>query len=217
MTYCLAIATASGLVFGSDSRTNAGIDYVTAHSKMHVITPAPNRLFVLLSAGNLATTQEVINTIGRDLDSADGRDSLCSCEYLFEAAKYVGQLSFRIQQEHLSALQANGVDGSTTLILGGQIGARPPGIFLIYPQGNAISASPQTPFLQIGESKYGKPMLDRIGTHDLPLQDAARLALVSLDATMRSNLTVGPPFEIALYPNDAFRISQHMSFEANDP
>lgn len=217
MTYCLAIATGAGLVFGSDSRTNAGVDYVTRYSKMHVFTPDPDRLFVVLSAGNLATTQEVLNVVARDLDATDGRECLRTCAYLFEVADYLGRVSVAAQQHHQAALAAGGIDGSTTLIVGGQIRGQAPGLFLVYPQGNTIAASPETPYLQIGESKYGKPMLDRIGDGLTSLEDAARLALVSLDATMRSNVTVGPPFEIAIYRADAFQIGQRLKIEAHSP
>ena len=217
MTYCLAIAVNEGLVFASDSRTNAGIDYVTSYSKMHVCQPADDRLFVILSAGNLATTQDVLNRLQRDLEASDGRQSLANVQYPFEAAHYLGHLSRQAQGEHLTALSGSGVDATTTLILGGQIRGHMPQIFLIYPQGNHISASPETPYLQIGENKYGKPMLDRIGLPTLPLTDAARLALVSLDATVRSNLTVGHPLEVAIYPTDSFNISWRETFREDSP
>lgn len=217
MTYCVGLSLNDGLVFASDSRTNAGVDYVTTYSKMHLFTPAPDRLFVILSAGNLATTQEVINHIQRDIDYPTGGPSLATVKYLFEAAEYVGKISQQVQQEHSLAFSQTGISGETTLLLGGQIAGRPHGLMLIYPQGNYITSSPQTPYLQIGESKYGKPALDRIANPGLSLNEGARLTLVSLDATTRSNITVGPPFEVATYPKDSLQLSCRCSFEETNP
>ncbi len=217
MTYCIGICLDDGLVFASDSRTNAGVDYVTTYSKMYVFGPAPDRLFVILSAGNLATTQEVMNHIQRDLDHPGPNGSLMSVRYLFEAADYVGRVSLEVQHEHAGALQQSGISGDTTLILGGQIQGQPHGLMLIYPQGNYIHASPETPYLQIGESKYGKPSVDRIVKPTLSLAEGARLALVSLDATSRSNITVGPPFEVGMYTKDSLQLGRYAKFEAEDP
>lgn len=217
MTYCVGFSLDDGLVFASDSRTNAGVDYVTTYSKMHVFAPAPDRLFVILSAGNLATTQEVINHIQRDIDYPPTTPNLTNVKYLFEAAEYVGRISQQVQQEHAQAFSKSGVSGATTLLIGGQILGQPHGLIMIYPQGNYISSSPQTPYLQIGESKYGKPALDRISHPGLSLSEGARLALVSLDATTRSNITVGPPFEVAIYPKDSMQLSCRCSFDETDP
>lgn len=134
MTYCLGLCLDEGLVFASDSRTNAGVDYVTTYSKMHVFQPAPDRLFVILSAGNLATTQEVMNHIQRDIDYPCGGNNLVNARYLFEAAEYVGRVSVQVQREHSAALSQSGVSGETTLLIGGQISGQPHGLMLIYPQ-----------------------------------------------------------------------------------
>jgi len=217
MTYCVGLNFDEGLVFASDSRTNAGVDYVTTYSKMHMFSPAPDRLFVILSAGNLATTQEVINHIQRDIDYPPSTPNLTNVKYLFEAAEYVGKISQQVQQEHSHAFSSSGVSGETTLLLGGQILGQPHGLIMIYPQGNYISSSPQTPYLQIGESKYGKPALDRISHPGLSLSEGAKLSLVSLDATTRSNITVGPPFEVAIYPKDSLQLSCRCSFDESDP
>ena len=216
MTYCVGLSLEDGLVFASDSRTNAGVDYVTTYSKMHVFTPSPDRLFVILSAGNLATTQEVINHIQRDLDYPSGGPNLANVRYLFEAAEYVGGVSLGVQKEHGTALAQSGVSGETTLLVGGQIAGQPHGLMLIYPQGNYITSSPETPYLQIGESKYGKPALDRIVHPGLSLNQGARLALVSLDATTRSNITVGPPFELATYEKDSLVLGCRCRFDSDD-
>ena len=175
MTYCVGLCLDEGLVFASDSRTNAGVDYVTTYSKMHIFTPAPDRLFVILSAGNLGITQEVVNHIQRDLDYPADGPNLANVRYLFEAAEYVGQVSLQVQQAHGAALASSGVSGETTLLLGGQIAGQQHGLMLIYPQGNYITASHQTPYLQIGESKYGKPAIDRIVSPQLSLNQGARL------------------------------------------
>jgi putative proteasome-type protease len=221
MTYRLGIAVDVGLVLASDSRTNAGIDYVTSYSKLHLFTPAADRLFVLLSAGNLATTQEIMNRVRRDLSRAEqGRlqaPTLASVDYLFEAADYLGRVSLAVQDQHGPALAQQGISAQATLILGGQIAGQPPGLYMIYPQGNYFAASPETPYLQIGENKYGKPVLDRLARSCMVLEDAARLCLVSLDATARSNVTVGPPYELALYPRNALALSHRLKLEPDAP
>ncbi len=213
MTYCLAIRLEQGLVFASDSRTNAGVDYVTTYRKMHVLQPAADRLFVVLSAGNLATTQEISYHVERDLAQFTNTINPANVSYLFEAAEYLGRVSQAVQQRHAPALNASGVSGETSLILGGQIQGQAPEIFLIYPQGNYITASDETPYLQIGETKYGKPILDEALHLGLSLEAAARIALVSLENTTRSNVTVGPPFEVSLYARDSLALSHHMRFE----
>jgi len=226
-----------GLVFASDSRTNAGVDYISTYSKMHVFQPAPDRIFVILAAGNLGTTQAVLNRILRHLDDhhagrgTEGREeadspgvekrkspddappNLLKARHLFEVADYIGALSVAVQRKYAHSLREAGATGEASFILGGQIAGQPHGLYLIYPQGNAIMATPETPFLQIGESKYGKPPLDYVGHSHLSLEDAARLCLVSQIVTRRSNLTVGPPFELALVPADSLRVSRRLKFE----
>lgn len=222
MTYCIGYRLEQGLVLASDARTSAGVDYISSYSKMHVFQPGPDRLFVLLAAGSLATTQAVVSWIRRDLDrpadlETGGLRDLRHCDYLFEAAAYVGRVSLAVQRENGEALQQAGISAAATFILGGQIGSEPHGLFLIYPQGNAIMATRETPFLQIGESKYGKPPLDNVGHANLSLEDAARLCLISEVITHRSNLTVGPPFELAVIPAGQHAISQHLRIDAQDP
>lgn len=222
MTYCVGYWLEAGLVMASDSRTNAGVDYISTYSKMHVFQPAPDRLFVLLAAGNLATTQAVVSAIRRDLDrdieaECNGRGDLRQCNYLFEAAAYVGGVSVAMQKQNEAELRSVGVSPEATFILGGQIGSEPHGLYLIYPQGNAIMASRETPYLQIGESKYGKPPLDNVGHTNLSLNDAAKLVVMSQVLTQRSNLTVGPPFELAVIPRGSLAIARRLRLEADDP
>lgn len=217
MTYCLGMLLDDGMVMASDSRTNAGVDYVTTFSKMRIFHPAPDRFFVLLSAGNLATTQELIHQLHKDLNVPSDLGNLLSVSTLFEAANYIGAVSQRIQQNHQYALAQSGISGEVSLILGGQIRGEPSQLMLIYPQGNAIHASPQTSYLQIGESKYGKPALDRIIEPSMSLGDGARLCLVSLDATSGSNITVGPPYEICIYRADSFTCNERYLYTDTDP
>lgn len=217
MTYCLALRVKDGIVFGADTRTNAGVDYVTAYRKLHVFGDFPDRLLVLLTAGNLGVSQEVCNWIYRDLLATDGRESLRTARHLFEAADYLGRVSRAIQDRHAAAFASGNVSGSTSIILGGQIAGAAHNIFLIYPQGNYIRASDDTPYLQIGENKYGKPMLDRLLTPKLSLAEAARLALVSLDGTIRSNVTVGLPIDLAIYRRDELRIGRHIRLDDSTP
>lgn len=217
MTYCLAISVNKGLVFASDSRTNAGVDYVTTYSKMHKFIWPDERFCVLLTAGNLATSQAVINIIKNQLDDPKAKFDLRKGKYLHEVAHYVGQLSQKEQKEHADAMEKSSSSAEASFILGGQIAGQPPEIFLIYPQGNYISASPETPYLQIGENKYGKPILDRIITPMTTLEDAARCALVSLDSTIRSNISVGPPVELAIHTCDAIKEPYHLKLTLNSP
>lgn len=222
MTYCIGYRLEQGLVLASDSRTNAGVDYISTYSKMHVFQPGPDRLFVLLAAGSLATTQAVVSWIRRDLDRPADMEmgvfrDLRHCDYLFEAAAYVGRVSLAVQRENEAALQQAGMSATATFILGGQIGSEPHGLYLIYPQGNAIMATRETPFLQIGESKYGKPPLDNVGHANLSLEDAARLCLISEVLTHRSNLSVGPPFELMVIPAGRLSVGQQLRIGADDP
>lgn len=217
MTYCLAIKIHKGLVFASDSRTNAGMDYVTTYGKMHVFTWPGERFITILTAGNLATTQAVLNRIQRDLDDGAAETDLRRAGHMFEVAHYVGQINQTEQRQHAEIMKSAHVPIEASFIVGGQIAGRQPEIYLVYPQGNYISASPETPYLQIGENKYGKPILDRVISGDTTLEDAARCALVSLDSTMRSNISVGPPFEVALYETGALAEPRRLKLDLGAP
>jgi len=215
MTYCLAIQVNDGLVFASDSRTNAGVDYVSTYSKMHTFAVPGERCITLLSSGNLATTQTVVNTVARDLADV-APQNLGTFHYLFEVAQYVGELSQREQERHGPALREAGISPEANFIVGGQIRGQMSGLYLVYPQGNYIAASPEMPYLQIGETKYGKPILDRIVRPTTTLDDAARCALVSIDSTMRANISVGPPIELAVYARDRFDPIHRLNLGAGD-
>jgi putative proteasome-type protease len=209
MTYCVAITVDAGLVFCSDSRTNAGVDQVSTYSKMYRFGIDNQRQFVILSAGNLATTQAVISRIKKDLRNPN-IVNLGNVQNMHDAADYVGEISRAEQEKH-----TGGSIFEASFILGGQIAGDKPRIMLIYPQGNHITTSKDTPYLQIGESKYGKPILDRILKPETGLDTAALCALVSMDSTMRSNLTVGPPIELMVYQVDSFA-PRHARFDEDD-
>jgi putative proteasome-type protease len=213
VTYCLALRLDEGLIFLSDTRTNAGIDNVGTYRKLHVIQPAPDRLFVLQSAGNLATTQQVLDMIERDLAEAGDHESLATVGRLFEAALYIGRLSQSVVQQHSVGLGAVGADATASFILGGQIAGERPEIMLVYPEGNYIRPSDERPFLQIGESKYGKFMLELAVHARVGMADAIKIALSSMISTARSNLSVGPPYDLGVYHNGALRLVEHRADE----
>lgn len=214
MTYCVAIAVDQGLVFASDSRTNAGPDQVSVFGKMHILLEEQDRFFVLLSAGNLGTTQAVRTRIRHDLEF-DRQPNIRTVKSMAEAAEYLGGINAEQSRKHSEGSEPD-VSMTARFILGGQIAGRPPGILLIYSEGNYIRASTQTPFLQIGELKYGKPILDRLVRPEVPLEDTARVALLSMDATMRSNVTVGPPIEVLIYNPCKPHAIRHMVFGPDD-
>ena len=214
MTYCLALKLRDGLVFASDSRTTAGVDYISTYRKMHVFQPSDDRLLVVLTSGNLATTQEVLDNLRRDLAATQSTENLATVSYVFEAARYVGKVLCTVVQHYAATLGTSVADLRATLIVGGQIAGQPPEIYMVSPEGNYVAATWETPYLQLGEFKYGKPILSRLAGADLSLNDAARLALISFDAAMKSNLSVGPPLELAIYPDGALKFSQHLSLDA---
>ena len=216
MTYCLAIALEEGLVFCSDSRTNAGADRVSTYSKMHRFE-AEDRQLVLLTAGNLATSQAVVSQMQRDAENGV-EGNYTEADYVSEVADYIGKLSLTEQGKYANAGPTAGFNAEATFILGGQIGHHAPELYLIYPEGNHITVSGEHPFLQIGETKYGKPILDRIIRNDTEPHTAMRCALVSVDSTMRSNATVGPPIECGFYRKDSLAgLESYVKLEENHP
>jgi putative proteasome-type protease len=212
MTYCVAISVAAGMVFCSDSRTNAGVDQISTYSKMFRFEISPERQFVIMTAGNLATTQATMAQLKKDIRQ-NAAHSLNTVTSIGEAADYLGDVSRQQQDKHA----LNGVGFQASYILGGQIAGNDHRIVMIYPEGNHITSSKDTPYLQIGESKYGKPVLDRILMPETPLDTAALCALVSMDSTMRSNLSVGPPIELLLYPSSSFSLHTHYRFGDDSP
>ena len=213
MTYCLALRLDEGLIFLADTRTNAGVDNVSTFRKLHVLAPSPDRVFVLQAAGSLATTHQVLDRIDRDLQTPGDHVSLATVGHLFEAALYVGRVSREVSGEHEWAL---GTEGTATFILGGQISGARPDLLLVYPEGNYIRVSDERPFHQIGESKYGKFMLELAVEAHVALEPAAKIALTSMLMTARANLSVGPPYDLAVYRNGALSVEE-VRIEASSP
>lgn len=210
MTYCLAISVDAGMVFCSDSLTNAGIDQVSTYSKMFRFGVDGERQFVILTSGNLATSQGVIAKINNDIKQG-AEHTLLNLDSVEEVADYIGDISL-VQQEKRTV---EGKNFKASFIIGGQIVEQEHEIILIYPEGNHITTSSDTPYLQIGESKYGKPILDRILTPELNLDTCATCALVSMDSTMRSNLSVGPPVEALIYKTNSLSLDKPHRFESD--
>ncbi len=211
----MAVKVNQGLVFVSDSRTNAGVDHISTYAKMHTFFGDGERFFTLLTAGNLATSRAVITRLQRDIEE-NARESLATVKRLTGAADYVGRVSVEEQRKHEKVAKGKPFSTGASFILGGQIRGGEHSIFLVYPEGNYIPVSRHSPFLQIGEEKYGKPILDRIVTPDLSLEVAGRCALVSMDSTMRSNASVGPPIDLLLYPAGAQRCGSEVTFGEDD-
>ena len=215
MTYCLGIKTNDGLVLASDSRSNSGADQVNVCRKMHTFVRPGERAFVLLTSGSLSCSQSVITLLGRDFDQGLG---LASAETFYDAARVVGDRIRRVAELDRHALEQDKFSFNVHVILAGQIRGQAHDLYLVYPQGNPLRATEDSPFLQIGECKYGRPILDRgVRYAGTTLDDAARYALISLDSTMRSNVTVGPPIDLLVYSRDALRITRHRRFLAKDP
>jgi putative proteasome-type protease len=215
VTYCVGIWTTYGLVMASDSRTNAGHDQVNVARKMHTFVQPGERVFVLLSSGSLSCTQSIITLLKRDFDRGKG---LAQAPSLYDAARVIGEQVRRVSDMDRDALERDDFKFNVNLLLGGQVRGESPGLFVIYPQGNPLQADEDSPYLQIGETKYGRPILDRgIRFHRTTLEEAAKYALLSLDSTMRSNVTVGPPIDLLAYGADELEITRLRRFEASDP
>ena len=214
MTYCLGIVTKFGLVMASDSRTNAGYDQVNTCRKMHTFVQPGERAFVVLSSGSLSCTQSIITLLSRDFDRGQGLAAVAS---MYDAARVIGEQVRRVAEMDRAALERDDYKFNVNLLLGGQIKGEEPCLFLVYPQGNPLQSSRESPYLQIGETKYGRPILDRgIGFERTTLEEAAKYALLSLDSTMKSNVTVGPPVDLLAYERDSLAITHLRRFEADD-
>lgn len=224
MTYCVAMRLDRGLVFAADTRTNAGIDNVAQYRKLHFWRRPGERVLVLLSAGNLAVTQSVVSVLNEQMtrepaDSKDGEAStatLLNTSSMYRAARIVGDAVREVRRADGPALEASKAGFAASFILGGQIGAEIPRIFQIYAEGNFIEATDDTPFLQIGEHKYGKPILDRVARPEMRLGEAAKLILLSYDSTLRSNLSVGMPIDILVYERDSLDVTRERRIGQDD-
>ena len=216
MTYCLAIILSGGLVLASDSRSNAGVDQVARVQKLALMPSAPDRVVAIQSAGNLATTQAVVTTLTEAFGSGDEESDLKRADSMFEIANLVGGQLRKIVARDREFVQPYG-DPSASFLVSGQLAGERPRLFEVYSAGNVVEASSRSPFLQIGETKYGKPILDRALSDDRSLGEAAKLALLSFDATMRSNLSVGPPIDLLLYAADRIQAPAIVTVEEDDP
>ena len=217
MTYCVATLLDAGMVFASDSRTNAGMDNIASFRKMTVYEREGERVMVLLSSGNLSITQETINSLERNAHAVDGRETIWTATSLFDVANLVGEYLRQTQQHNGPHLAQNNISYSASLLLGGQIRGEAPRLFNIYAQGNFIEATRETPYFQIGETKYGKPILDRVISPETQLMDAIKCVLVSFDSTMRSNISVGLPIDLLCYERDSFKVRLQRHIQNEDP
>ena len=215
MTYCLGIVLPTGLVLASDSRSNAGVDQVARVRKFELITVPGNRVIAILSAGNLATTQSVTGQL-RELLGSGAAEDLNEARTLFEVARIVGDKLREVTARDGPSVTPYG-DPTGSFLVAGQIAGEAPRLFQIYSAGNFIEASLRSCFLQIGETKYGKPILDRALAPDTSLDEAAKLALLSFDATMRSNLSCGTPIDIMRYEADSFSTANMAMLKDDDP
>jgi putative proteasome-type protease len=213
LTYCVALKVTAGMVFASDSRTNAGFDQVSTFRKMIVYERPGDRFMTLLSAGNLSISQSVREKLQSEQFTIDGeQQTIWSTKSMFDAARILGNTMRRVP-----VLRAAGIDASCTMIFGGQIGGEVMRLFLVYSTGNFIEATPETCYFQIGESKYGKPVLDRILVPSIPLADAAKCALVSIDSTLKSNLSVGLPIDLVVYETNSLASKEMVCIDENNP
>lgn len=219
MTYCVGLKLDRGLVFAADTRTNAGLDNVSTFKKLHVWDKPGERVITLLSAGNLAVTQAVVSILSEHIAAGhDGsRQTLMNVETMFQAARLVGSAVREVRAIDGEALEATADSFYVTFILGGQIKGEEPRLFQVYAAGNFIEVSKDTPFLQIGEHKYGKPILDRVTRPDMRLGEGAKMILLSFDSTLRSNLSVGLPIDLLLYNKDSFSAERQLRIEKDDP
>ena len=214
MTYCVGVQVDDGLVFLSDSRTNAGVDQVSTFRKMTFFEVPDDRVIVLLSAGNLAVSQSVTGLLRERVIGA--KNSLLTVRAMSDAARLVGDAVRDVHKRDAEPLQAHGIEFNPTFIIGGQIGGETPRLFHVYSAGNFIETTADTRYFQIGESKYGKPIIDRVVKAETSLAAAAKCALISMDSTIRSNLSVGMPLDLAIVRRDALRIALHRSIGPDD-
>ena len=219
MTYCIGIRLNAGLVFLSDSRTNAGLDQISTFRKMIVYERPGDRFMVLLSAGNLSISQSVREILQvESVPNGDGEPiTIWNATSMFDAARVLGAAVRRVYENDGQALKNNGMDFVASFILGGQIGGEAMRLFLVYSAGNFIEATRETCFFQIGESKYGKPILDRVLTPTTPLEEAAKCALVSMDSTLKSNLSVGLPLDLVVYEAGKLQTDQIACIDEQNP
>lgn len=216
MTYCVAMVLDTGLVFLSDSRTNAGVDQINTFRKTTVFEVPGDRVVVLQGSGNLAVSQAVVSHLRETIATADGGPNLLNCNSLVDAARCVGDAIRAVHRRDAESLQEFGIEFNPAFIVGGQIRGELPRLFSVYAAGNFIEATPDTTYFQIGESKYGKPIIDRVIRRSSSLNEAAKCALISMDSTIRSNLSVGLPLDLVIVRRDRYAVARHISIDSDN-
>jgi putative proteasome-type protease len=217
MTYCVGVLLDSGMVFASDSRTNAGVDHVSSFRKMTVYERPGDRVIVMLTSGNLSVTQNAISLLDQHARRADVAINIWSAQSMFEVATLLGDCLREVKRRHGPYLTQNNIDANANFILGGQIKGEAQRLFMLYQEGNFIEAMNETPFFQIGETKYGKPIIDRVVKPSTSIIDATKCVLISFDSTMRSNVSVGLPIDLVCYQNNALRVQLQRRITETDP
>jgi putative proteasome-type protease len=217
MTYCVAMSLEAGMIFAADSRTNAGVDQIGRFSKLRVFAREGERVVVTLSSGNLSMTQSALNILEQRARSGDSQLQLWNAPSMFDIARLVGDALREVKTRDGPYLLQNNIDSHATFIVGGQVRGEPPRLFEVYSEGNFIEATADTCYFQIGESKYGKPVIDRVITRGTSLQEATKCTIVSFDSTMRSNISVGLPIDLAVYETDGLRLKLQKRIEESDP
>ena len=215
MTYCVAMSLDAGMIFASDSRTNAGVDQIARFSKMRSFARDGDRVVVMLSSGNLSITQSAVNLV-EQRSRSESELNLWNAESMFDVARLVGDALREVKSRDGPYLLQNNIDSSANFIVGGQIKGEPPRLFDVYSEGNFIEAIAETCYFQIGESKYGKPVIDRVVSRSTSLVEAAKCTIVSFDSTMRSNISVGLPIDILVYEADTLKVTQKRRIEESD-
>jgi putative proteasome-type protease len=217
MTYCVAMALDAGMIFASDSRTNAGVDHVSRYAKMRTFVEEGSRVIVTLSSGNLSVTQNALSVLEQRIRGGDSQPHFHNANSMFDVARLLGDALREVKSRDGAYLLQNNIDASASFIVGGQIRGEPPRLFHVYNEGNFIEATAETCYFQIGETKYGKPIIDRVVNRRTTLTDAVKCTMVSFDSTMRSNISVGLPIDLCVYEHDALRIKFVKTVDEDDP
>jgi putative proteasome-type protease len=215
MTYCVAMLLDTGLVFLSDSRTNAGVDQISTFRKTTVFEIPGERVLVLQTSGNLAIAQAVGNILREQIAAGDTHKHLMNCDSLFDAARIVGEALRKVHRHDVDAFKAFALEFNAQMLLGGQIRGESPRLFSIYAAGNFIEATADTTYFQIGEAKYGKPIIDRVIRRSSSLNEGVKCSLISMDSTIRSNLSVGLPLDLVIVRRDQQAVARHISIDNN--
>lgn len=217
MTYCVAAVLDAGMVFASDSRTSAGVDHVSSFRKMRVFAADGDRVIVILASGNLAITQSVVNILDHHTRNPDSQKTVMNVTSMIEVAGLVGDTLREVKRRDDPYLKESNVDSGASFLVGGQIRGERQRLFNVYNEGNFIEATRDTPYFQIGESKYGKPVIDRVIKCNTSLVDAIKCTLVSFDSTMRSNISVGLPIDLLVYNRNSLKLGMQRRVEEGDP